>query len=67
MNNAEKINIEIKISELEYKIEELSNVVLEQWRIINMQGNSLKLLANKFLKFEEEHIANAPITPPPHF
>lgn len=67
MNKNDKIILEEKISELEYKLEELSNVVLEQWKIINRQGTSLKTLATSFLKFEEEHSSNRPITKPPHF
>lgn len=61
------IALEMKIAQLEHNVEELSNVLVEQWDIINAQGNSLKLLANKCLKLEEENFLHVPIDKPPHF
>ena len=61
------VELEMKISELESMNDELSEAMLEQWKIINLQGNSLRSLTNRLLKIEEAQTRDIRVDKPPHW
>lgn len=59
--------IEIKLAEQERIVDELSCVVVEQWKTIDLMDKKLAALTKRFLEFEEENQPEIPVTRPPHW
>ncbi|MDX0467132.1 hypothetical protein GOC67_14955 [Sinorhizobium medicae] len=48
-------------------IEELSDQLAEQWKIVEQTRVKLECLTERFLSLEEESREAVPVTRPPHF
>lgn len=48
-------------------IEELSEQLAEQWRVVDQLRSKLDRLAERFLSLEEQSREAAPVTRPPHY
>lgn len=48
-------------------IEELSDQLARQWKIVDSMRQKLDRLTERFLALEEASIENHPVTRPPHF
>jgi SlyX protein len=59
--------LEIRHTEQEKTIEELSAQIAEQWKTIERLQKKLDALAERFLALEEQSAPEAPITKPPHW
>lgn len=59
--------LEIRITEQEKIIEDLSGEIAEQWKIIEQLRSKLHLLTTRFLALEEQTRPDIPITKPPHW
>ncbi len=59
--------LEIRASEQEKTIEELSGQLAEQWKTIDILRKKLELLADRFLELEEQVAPDVPVTKPPHW
>ncbi len=59
--------LEIRATEQEKTIEELSGQIAEQWTVIERMQRKLDALTNRFLALEEQSAADVPITKPPHW
>ena len=59
--------LEIRATEQEKTIEELSGQIAEQWKVIERMQRRLDVLTDRFLALEEEGAGDVPITKPPHW
>lgn len=59
--------LEIRHTEQEKTIEELSAQIAEQWKTIERLQKKLDTLAERFLALEEQSAPETPITRPPHW
>jgi SlyX protein len=59
--------LEIRASEQEKTIEELSGQIAEQWKVIERQQKKLDALTARFLALEEQTAPAAEATRPPHW
>lgn len=59
--------LEIRHTEQEKTIEELSAQMAEQWKTIERLQKKLDTLAERFLALEEQSAPETPITRPPHW
>lgn len=59
--------LEIRHTEQEKTIEELSGQIAEQWKTIERLQKKLDTLAERFLALEEQSAPETPITKPPHW
>lgn len=59
--------LEIRITEQDKIIEDLSGEVAEQWKIIDQLRFKLNSLTNRFLELEEQTQPDIPVTRPPHW
>lgn len=59
--------LEIRIAEQERTIEELSEQIAEQWKVIERQQKKLDALTNRFLVLEEQTAPGHEATKPPHW
>lgn len=59
--------LEIRAAEQEKTIEELSGQLAEQWTVIERLQKKLDVLTERFLSLEEQSIAPAEATRPPHW
>ena len=59
--------LEIRIAEQERTIEELSEQIAEQWKVIDRLHKKLDALADRFLALEEQAAPDVPVTRPPHW
>ena len=59
--------VEIKLAEQERLVEELSSVLAEQWKTIDLMDKKLKALTKRFLELEEQSQPDIPVTRPPHW
>ena len=68
MNDEERL---IKLEELAAHqtkvIEELSDQLAEQWKVIEQTRAKLDRLTERFLSLEESSLEAPPITKPPHY
>ena len=60
-------SLEIRAAEQEHTIEELSNQLTEQWRIIERMQKKLDALTERFLALEESASPDVPASKPPHW
>ncbi len=59
--------LEIRAAEQEKTIEELSDQIAEQWKVIERMQRKLDALTDRFLALEEQSLGPTPITRPPHY
>jgi SlyX protein len=59
--------LEIRATEQEKTIEELSGQIAEQWQVIERMQRKLDALTERFLALEEQSSPDVPITKPPHW
>ncbi|MBN9270640.1 MAG: SlyX family protein [Mesorhizobium sp.] len=59
--------IEIRAAEQEKTIEELSDQIAEQWKVIERMQRKLNALTDRFLALEEQAAPDVPVTKPPHW
>lgn len=59
--------LEIVATEQEKTIEELSQQIAEQWKVIERLQKKLDALTERFLVLEENAAPEAPVTRPPHW
>jgi len=59
--------LEIRTTEQEKTIEELSGQIAEQWQVIERMQRKLDALAERFMALEEQSSPDVPITKPPHW
>ena len=59
--------LEIRTTEQEKTIEELSGQIAEQWQVIERMQRKLDALAERFMALEEQSAPDVPITKPPHW
>jgi len=59
--------LEIRATEQEKTIEELSGQIAEQWQVIERMQRKLDALAERFLALEEQSSPDVPVTKPPHW
>lgn len=61
------IALEIKVTEQEKLLDELSTVLTSQWKTIDQMSKKLDALTKRFLDLEEQTVQDVPITRPPHW
>jgi len=59
--------LEIRATEQEKTIEELSGQIAEQWKVIERMQRKLDALTERFMALEEQSSPDVPITKPPHW
>ncbi len=59
--------LEIRAAEQEKTIEELSDQIAEQWKVIERMQRKLDALTDRFLALEEQAVPDVPVTKPPHW
>ncbi|WJW80343.1 SlyX family protein [Bartonella sp. TP] len=65
--NEQLIDTQLHLMQLQRSVDELSHLVLEQWKIMTSQSNSLKKLNDKLRLLEESSLGQIAITKPPHW
>lgn len=66
-NQEEIIDVQIHLAHLQRSVDELSELVLEQWKIISRQGNALEKLTAQIQMLEQGLIGPAIGAKPPHW
>lgn len=61
------ITIEETIAHQAKVIEELSDEIAEQWKVVEQVRAKLDRLTERFLSLEEQSLDAPPITKPPHY
>lgn len=61
------ITLEIKVTEQEKLLDELSQVISDQWKTIDKMSKKLDALTKRFLELEEQATPDIPVTKPPHW
>ncbi|MER9406188.1 SlyX family protein [Mesorhizobium caraganae] len=59
--------LEIRTTEQEKTIEELSGQIAEQWQVIERMQRKLDALTERFMALEEQSAPDVPISKPPHW
>ncbi|TWG92447.1 SlyX protein [Mesorhizobium sp. J18] len=59
--------LEILAAEQEKTIEELSDQIAEQWKVIERMQKALEALGERFVALEERSAPEIPVTKPPHY
>ena len=59
--------LEIRYTEQEHMIAELSGQVAEQWKTIERLQRKLDALTERFLTLEDQAAPDVPVTKPPHY
>ena len=59
--------LEIRYTEQEHMIAELSGQVAEQWKTIERLQRKLDALTERFLTLEDQAAPDVPVTKPPHW
>lgn len=59
--------LEIRATEQEKTIEELSSQIAEQWKVIERLQKKVDALAERFLALEEQEAPTIEATKPPHW
>ncbi|WP_455854234.1 SlyX family protein [Ensifer canadensis] len=69
MNNAEDrvTRLEETVAHQAKTIEELSDQLAEQWKVVEQTRAKLDRLTERFLSIEEQSVDAPPITRPPHY
>lgn len=66
-HEARLTELEIRITEQDKIIEDLSGEIAEQWKIIDHLRTKLSALTTRFLELEEQTQPDIPVTRPPHW
>lgn len=61
------IRLEMRATEQERTIEELSTQIAEQWKVIDRLQKRLDALTTRFLELEEQASPEIQVTKPPHW
>lgn len=61
------ITLEETVAHQAKAIEELSDQIAEQWKVVEQVRAKLDRLTERFLSLEEQSIDAPPITKPPHY
>ncbi|MGR6432476.1 SlyX family protein [Rhizobium sp. PAMB 3174] len=61
------ITLEETVAHQAKVIEELSDQIAEQWKVVEQVRAKLDRLTERFLSLEEQSIDAPPITKPPHY
>jgi SlyX protein len=61
------ITLEETVAHQAKVIEELSDEIAEQWKVVEQVRAKLDRLTERFLSLEEQSIDAPPITKPPHY
>lgn len=68
MNNEDRITrLEETVAHQAKTIEELSDQLAEQWKVVEQTRAKLDRLTERFLSLEEQSLDAPPITRPPHY
>jgi len=68
MNNEDRVTrLEETIAHQAKTIEELSDQLAEQWKVVEQTRAKLDRLTERFLSLEEQSLDAPPITRPPHY
>jgi len=59
--------LEIRATEQEKTIDELSGQIAEQWKVIERMQRKLDAVSERFLALEEQSGSDVPVTKPPHW
>ena len=59
--------LEVRSTQQEKTIEELSDQIAEQWKVIDRLQKKLDALTNRFLSLEEQAAPSIEATKPPHW
>ena len=59
--------LEIRATEQEKTIDELSGQIAEQWKVIERMQRKLDALSERFMALEEQSGSDVPVTKPPHW
>jgi SlyX protein len=59
--------LEIRVAEHERTIDELSQQIVEQWKVVERIEHKLSTLTERFLTLEAQSAPDIPITKPPHW
>lgn len=59
--------LEIRATEQEKTIDELSGQIAEQWKVIERMQRKLDALGERFLALEEQSGSDVPVIKPPHW
>lgn len=65
--NEQLIDTQLHLMQLQRSVDELSHLVLEQWKVITNQSNALKKINEKLLLLEDSSLGQIAITRPPHW
>lgn len=65
--NEQLIDTQLHVMQLQRNVDELSHLVLEQWKVITSQSNALKKINEKLQLLEDSSLGQIPITKPPHW
>lgn len=61
------IELEIRFTEQEKIIEDLSGEIADQWKLITALNKKLTALTDRFLELEEQAAPEISVTKPPHW
>lgn len=67
MENNRIMLLEVRAAEQERAIEELSDQIAEQWKVIDRMQKKLSTLTERFLAIEEHVTPGHEATKPPHW
>ncbi len=68
MNNEDRVTrLEETVAHQAKTIEELSDQLAEQWKVVEQTRAKLDRLTERFLSLEEQSLDAPPITRPPHY
>lgn len=67
MSDDRLTTLEIRAAEQEKTIEDLSDQIAEQWKVIERMQKKLDALTDRFLVLEEQTLPDTPNTKPPHY
>jgi SlyX protein len=59
--------LEMRAAEQEKTIDDLSEQIAEQWKVIDRLQHKLDALTERFLALEEQAAPDIPVTKPPHW
>lgn len=59
--------LEIRMTEQDKIIEDLSGEIAQQWKVIDQLRTKLNALTTRFLELEEQTQPDIPVTKPPHW
>ncbi|MGC4024629.1 MAG: SlyX family protein [Mesorhizobium sp.] len=67
MESSRVVHLEVRAAEQERMIEQLSEQIAEQWKVIDRMQKKLDALTERFLALEEQAAPGHEVTKPPHW